>query len=165
MSIKFIIDGMPQSVDLIHRRPCLKLRMGDEERSIQKVKRDGHRRSIEIDGQSHDYVAVRDGNAVYIRIAGRTSKIIWVDPRDQGQASGTGSNEVRAPMPGAIVKVAVNAGDPVKAGDTLLMIESMKLLTNLVAPRDGIISAVLKGINDTFDKDEVLVALKTESVE
>lgn len=49
---------------------------------------------------------------------------------------------VRAPMPGTIVSVTAKAGDAVKANDVLLVLESMKIKNDIVAPQDGMVKEV-----------------------
>lgn len=57
-------------------------------------------------------------------------------------AAAAGAKSVISPLPGSIVRLQVNVGDAVKRGDTLLVIESMKMENNIPAPRDGQVSAV-----------------------
>ena len=65
-------------------------------------------------------------------------------------AAVTGAGEaVTAPMPGAIVKVNVSAGQAVKAGDVLCVLEAMKMENDITAPKDGTVTQVVaaKGAN------------------
>lgn len=57
-------------------------------------------------------------------------------------------NEIKAPMPGMVLKVLVNEGDEVKKGDALLVLEAMKMENILKSPTDGIIKkiAAVKGV-------------------
>ena len=57
-------------------------------------------------------------------------------------AGAAGSVTVTAPMPGNILDVKVKAGDSVKAGDTLLILEAMKMENEISAPQDGTIASV-----------------------
>ena len=62
----------------------------------------------------------------------------------------TGAGEaITAPMPGAIVKVNVSAGQAVKAGDVLCVLEAMKMENDITAPKDGTVTQVVtsKGAN------------------
>ena len=62
----------------------------------------------------------------------------------------TGAGEpVAAPMPGTIVKVNVTAGQAVKAGDVLCVLEAMKMENDITAPKDGTVTQVVtsKGAN------------------
>ncbi|MCL2702274.1 MAG: biotin/lipoyl-binding protein [Defluviitaleaceae bacterium] len=53
-----------------------------------------------------------------------------------------GASAVKAPMPGTIMSVKVNAGDTVKRGDDLLILEAMKMENEIKADRDGTVAAV-----------------------
>ena len=53
-----------------------------------------------------------------------------------------GAVEVNSPMPGTILSVKVKVGDAVKAGDTLCILEAMKMENEIVAPQDGKVAAI-----------------------
>jgi len=80
--------------------------------------------------------------------------------RDAGAAS-DGGNRVLAPMPGRVVAVKAKAGDEVRAGEEVLVIEAMKMELSLKAPRDGRISEVRAAAGDFVDADAVLVTLES----
>jgi biotin carboxyl carrier protein len=54
-----------------------------------------------------------------------------------------GDNTIRVPMPGVVVRIEVEVGQEIHAGDTVLILESMKMENNIVAPKDGIIQKIL----------------------
>ena len=62
-------------------------------------------------------------------------------------------------MPGTIVRVNVKAGDAVKKGDVLLVLEAMKMENDISAPADGTVTAVCVAQGATVATDEVLVTL------
>lgn len=64
---------------------------------------------------------------------------------------------VRAPMPGTIVSVNVKAGDAVKSGDVLLVLESMKIKNEITAPQDGTVSEVFVAEGQYVKRREQLV--------
>ena len=66
-------------------------------------------------------------------------------------------NEVKAPMPGVILEVAVEEGDEVKEGDNLLVLEAMKMENSILAPRDATIKTVHVNKGGTVSKNEVLI--------
>jgi pyruvate carboxylase len=64
-----------------------------------------------------------------------------------------------APIPGMVTEVAVSPGQEVKAGDKLVTLEAMKMLTTVSASADGVISDVLVKKGDQVDSDDLLVKL------
>lgn len=67
---------------------------------------------------------------------------------------------VESPIQGNIFKIVTQPGDAVKAGDTLLILEAMKLENEIVAPRDGVIDAILVKEGQNVDAGIPLVSLK-----
>jgi hypothetical protein len=63
-------------------------------------------------------------------------------------------------MPGMVTEVAVSSGQPVKAGDKLVVLEAMKMLTTVSAGADGTVTEILVTKGDQVDSDDLLVKLK-----
>jgi biotin carboxyl carrier protein len=72
---------------------------------------------------------------------------------------GSGRFEVHAMIPGRVAAVAVAVGDAVTAGQTLLVVEAMKMQNELRAPRDGVVERVSVGVGETIDLGDLLVVL------
>ena len=64
-----------------------------------------------------------------------------------------------APMPGNILDVKVKAGDSVKAGDTLLILEAMKMENEISAPQDGTIASVNVRKGDVVNSGDLLCTM------
>ncbi len=86
------------------------------------------------------------------------------DYRQKGAVKSTGQNidtkEVTAPLNGKIVKINVKKGDAVKNGDTLLVIESMKMENRINAPGDAEIESIPVKIGDLVELNSLLITLK-----
>ena len=72
--------------------------------------------------------------------------------------SGSGT-AVKATMPGTILKVNVTAGQSVKAGDIMFILEAMKMENEIVAPSDGTVSQVVAAKGSSVATDDVLAYL------
>lgn len=70
---------------------------------------------------------------------------------------------LKAPMPGKILEVMVKTGDVVKAGDTLLILEAMKMQNAILASTKGIIKKVLVKEGDATSKSDLLIELEKEA--
>jgi biotin carboxyl carrier protein len=69
-------------------------------------------------------------------------------------------NDIKAPMPGMVLKVIVESGQKIQKGDAMLILEAMKMENILKAPSDGIIKKIhiLKG--DKVEKNQVLIKME-----
>lgn len=70
-----------------------------------------------------------------------------------------GQEVIEAPMPGNIWKIEVKEGDSVKAGDTLLILEAMKMENEILAPRDGVVSSINTTTGATVNTGDKLVVI------
>ena len=75
------------------------------------------------------------------------------------KAASAGSIAVKAPMPGNIIKVNVKAGDTVKKGDILCILEAMKMENEICAPSDGVVAGVNVSQGASVQTDDVLLSL------
>jgi biotin carboxyl carrier protein len=115
---------------------------------------------LAVDGKTHRvWVAVYRGYA-YVHAFGRAWELEVVDPITRAQrGAGGGDTVATAPMPGTVVKILVAAGDAVHKGQPLIVIESMKMQTEIAARRGGTVEQVLVTENQTFDRGAKLVSL------
>ena len=68
--------------------------------------------------------------------------------------------DVNSPMPGTIVSVNVSAGQNVKKGDVLVVLEAMKMENEIMAPRDAVVASVQVNKGDSVDSGTPLVSLQ-----
>ena len=95
---------------------------------------------------------VSDGDRTWIvAVAGPPdNRWVWIDGRvaridapTTGRSRGrSASNELSAPMPATVISVMVAMGATVARGDTLIMLEAMKMELPIRAPRDGVVRAI-----------------------
>lgn len=70
-----------------------------------------------------------------------------------------GGTPVTSPMPGSVLGVKVNVGDKVSAGQTMFVLEAMKMENEIVAPVDGTVASINVKTGDTVDTDQVMGTL------
>lgn len=74
-------------------------------------------------------------------------------------SAGAGSVKVSSPMPGKILSVKKNVGDSVNKGDTILVLEAMKMENDIVAPEDGTIASIDVNEGASVEAGAVLATL------
>jgi 3-methylcrotonyl-CoA carboxylase alpha subunit len=132
--------------------------------------REGAAYRVHVEDRSHlvnsDHGALIaiDGDTIHIWLGGETQTIRYHDPvaYHARHADGDADDTILAPMPGNVIAVNAKPGARIARGDTLLVIESMKLETAVKAPRDGVVETVHVAVGQSFDRSAPLVALARE---
>jgi 3-methylcrotonyl-CoA carboxylase alpha subunit len=86
-------------------------------------------------------IAIRSGGAILVSYQGQTFR--FETSKARAGSAGVVGNEVRAPMPGLIVRILVEEGEQVVAGQRVMVLEAMKTQQPLTAPQEGRIVRVL----------------------
>ncbi|MCE8537554.1 acetyl/propionyl/methylcrotonyl-CoA carboxylase subunit alpha [Ruegeria pomeroyi] len=120
-------------------------------------RRDGRWR---IGGRAMPDVSVAGGVATVFDGYGLPFDII--DPLDRDSSAGGDTNVVLAPMPGLVKAVFASAGQSVKEGDRLAILEAMKMEHSLLAARDGVVAEVLAEAGAQVEAGAALVRLEEE---
>lgn len=130
-----------------------KVAVGDIENGIANV---------EVNGTPYE-VELEKKESVKVVSAPRPSAA----PRTQGgekviakPAPAAGGHQIKAPLPGVVVSISVKVGDTVKAADTVLMLEAMKMENAIHAGRDGKVASVNVNNGDSVLEGSVLITLE-----
>jgi len=123
-----------------------------------------------IDGQSHNVEAIEgpdECGAMTIKVGGVLREVTVLDERallldKMGMNTGDSGADLQllAPMPGKVLSVLVEAGQDVKVGDSLLILEAMKMENVIKSAVDGTIEDVNAKAGLAVEKGELLVAFK-----
>ena len=166
MEFRYSVDGSdPEIAGLAGglRRGTLRLRGREHDVSVREIT-DG-RADVTCDGRVVPVWIASRGDTVYLHAFGRAWEIDVGDEAAHSVGGPASADAVLAPMPGMVVSLHCEPGQAVEAGRVLVVIESMKLQTELAAPRDGVVDRILAGIGETFDRDAALVTLQVEDEE
>lgn len=124
------------------------------------------RRWLTVGSQRFQVVIATRGDDVFVHLDGEAHHLRYRHPLDRlrAQSQISAEDSIRAPMPGTLVAVRVAAGEVVTRGQQLLVMESMKMETTLVATRDGLVAAVHYDTGRAFDRDALLLSLEPRAV-
>ena len=128
------------------------------EASVRGTPADDRRWLVDIDGTREAVTVVTHGERLTVFRGGRRREFARHDP---GAVSGglEMAGGLTAPMPGRIVSVLVEAGQSVREGQAVLVLEAMKMEHTLVAPADGTVEEVRFAPGDLVDEATELVVL------
>ncbi|MDB5972590.1 MAG: biotin/lipoyl-binding protein [Hydrocarboniphaga sp.] len=158
----FKLGEAEHNVELSRGPGVYRLHLGGDTIAVKLADTADGRSWLSIGDRHVEVVVATRGDEVFVQFDGEAYELRYRHPLDRLAASAGGAAEdsIRAPMPGSIVAVQAAAGDAVTKGQTLLVMESMKMETTILAPRDGVVDAVAFEKGQTFDRDALLVMLK-----
>ena len=125
---------------------------------------DGKEYHVAIGGVSDDYVAD-------VTVNGETFQVQMEKPEEPEkkkvelgkpveEASDDAANAVKAPLPGTITSIEVAVGQEVKAGDTVVVLEAMKMQNSIEAEKDGKVTAIAVKVGQAVLEDDPLVVVE-----
>ncbi len=97
--------------------------------------------TITVNGTAYE-VTVEETGSVSAPVAAAPKSAPKAAPKAAAPAAGAGAVKVSASVPGKVVKIAASVGQAVKAGDNVVILESMKMEIPVVAPQDGTIASI-----------------------
>ncbi len=128
--------------------------------------RQGELYSMLLDHRSYEAVVDERDDLYHVLLAGDMYDVQVTDERSRRLASAFmafgdtgGEVSIRAPMPGLIVRVPVSEGEPVSKGQTVAILESMKMENELKSPRDGTVHHIHAKAGDNVEQNKVLVTI------
>ncbi len=120
----------------------------------------GDRFRFTLDGATGTGICVRDGAQLHLDAAGHLTVADITYRARRGAESGEGT--VRAPMAGTVARVLVRAGDSVRRGQTLAVLEAMKMEHNVTAAIDGIVDALNVAQGQQVAGRSVIATIRSE---
>ncbi|UOD82603.1 acetyl/propionyl/methylcrotonyl-CoA carboxylase subunit alpha [Paenarthrobacter ureafaciens] len=140
--------------------------VGRQAVTVTGVERTDDRISLDVDGVNLTYALGRDNRGIHLGIAGWSCRLEVLNRAEKlkrmlagiQQEEGTADPEVRSPMPGTVVSVAVSDGETVAEGQILLAVEAMKMEHQLVASVHGTVHLTV-ATGDLVKADQVLASI------
>ena len=96
---------------------------------------------------------------VEIELMGENESVKTASPASAPKAVGEGE-KVTSPMPGTILDIKVKAGDSVKKGQVLLVLEAMKMENEIMAPKDGVVASLSVAQGAAVEAGTMLCAIE-----
>ena len=117
---------------------------------------------LTLDGVSYRHWIAHNKDMTYVHAFGRAWELEITNPAETRASESGAANIATAPMPGVVVGVMVEVGAAVEKGQTLMIIESMKMQSEITARAAGKVESVRVAVGDTCARGAKLVALTSE---
>ncbi len=115
--------------------------------------------TISVNGNVYDVTVEEGAGAVAPAAASQTKAAPAPAPAKKAASAGAGSVKIEAGAAGKVFKIEANVGTYVKKGDTVIILEAMKMEIPMVAPQDGTVASVDVAVGDSVDAGTVLATL------
>jgi biotin carboxyl carrier protein len=162
--MKVIFDRNSQSfpIDLTPTGKFYRATIGDRTIEVEIVRADAERGKLEllIDNQRVTAYVSADGAKRWVTVNGQT--LMLTKPAAGAKRRGSGHDHgsgLVAPMPGLVRSVNIVEGDVVVKGQTLLLLEAMKMEIRIQAPMDGVITALKVKAGQTVEREQILAEI------
>jgi acetyl/propionyl-CoA carboxylase alpha subunit len=166
--VKYVatLDGTSHVVEVAGGDGRYRLTIGDDVWEVDARLTAQGIYSLLIGGVSYVADVVDHEGTCMVDVGGEAYEVLveeqtrWII-RTRGGAAGAGAGQtVRAPLPGKITHVAVRPGDRVQAGDTLVVIEAMKMENEFKAAAAGAIAEVRVSVGQAVNPGDVMIVLQ-----
>lgn len=143
--------------ELHYGESCVPIKLHDQSKNHIEIEINNHLTRV--------HLAIL-GDEIHLHHDGEAYTLSYIDnlKRFSSQAHDQADMVSRAPMPGAVIAIAVQSGQEVQRGDVLVVIESMKMETAICATVNGVVQDILVQLGQTFERDAVLVTLTAVKV-
>lgn len=162
--------------------------IGDEKHEVE-LKREGKRVVASVDGRAYEleasepepnvYLLKHEGRICEIKVSRGTNpegtvnarvrenelEITLIDPKRlrggrAADAHAAGSAEIRTAMPGKVVKIIAATGAEIKKGDSVIVVEAMKMQNEMKSPKDGVVKEIRAAEGATVNAGDVLAVIE-----
>jgi len=128
------------------------------EKEFHKI-HNGRSVSVTITAADHKHLHVElEGESFVIEIKDQLD--LMLDKMGFSEVSSRAIKEIKAPMPGLVLEIAVAEGQELKEGDKVLILEAMKMENSIVISTNAVIKKILVKPGQPVDKGQVLIELE-----
>ncbi len=158
-TLHFVVDGIEQRVTVEYGGGEYQVRTPAGPTRAAGHYDTGGDLTATLDGRRLRVTMVRQGDVITILHQGAQYRIEHMDPARRADSESGAAGGLTAPMPGRVTLVSVSEGDSVQRGDTLLILEAMKMEHSIIAPADGVVERLHYGQGDLVDEGAELLVL------
>jgi len=120
---------------------------------------------IGFDGRSVSVGAHVEGDRVALQVDSHPLQAIVIDPRSTSAGAGGGASEgsLLTPMPGVVVRIPVEVGQAVSAGEVIIVVEAMKMENEFKSAIDGVVESIGVSVGQALEANTLLACIAEPS--
>ena len=162
--LEFDDNGETAAYEAVHAGGGYLLDDGERPVSVTGVARgaDGGL-TAEIDGRRRSGAVIAEGNRLTVFLAGARRTVLLIEPGAAAMNAEMAGGRLTSPMPGTVVRVLVEAGQPVRKDAPLIVLEAMKMEHTIAAPADGTVESLPFSVGDRVEEGVELVGFRAAS--
>lgn len=151
------------TLDVSSNGKTFRLTVDDKMIQAELLHAENGRLDLLIDGERVTAYVSSDGAKRWVTVHGQTFVLTKSSGTRKGGHSHHAPGELTAPMPGQVRAVNVSEGETVTKGQTLLVLEAMKMEIRVHAPRDGVVSSISVKVGETVEREQILINVERQT--
>ena len=160
--IKLQVAEQSYTLTVLAKDDGLQMGWNDQQAILQIVEQQPHQLVYIWQGVRRRVAYVQQNETLYLDRANGNLVIQHITYAAPASANTIGDGKIRAPMDGAIVNILVNVGDQVTQGQTLLILEAMKIQQQIKADVDGVVTEIGGQLGQQVKKRQVLLSIQVD---
>lgn len=154
--MKITFDNTP--IELTPSGKSYQVTIGDKTADVEILGTQEGQLNLLVDGERVTAYISSDNAKRWVTINGRTYQLTkQTSSRKSGGGHHHAAGELTAPMPGQVSAINVSEGDEVTKGQTLIVLEAMKMEMKIQAPNDGTVSKLFVKQGETVEREQILI--------
>ena len=155
-------DGQVFTLDVVPLSEGYQVQFGERTASVRFARGADGQLTFILDGRKVEAHISTDGKRRWVSFGGVTLVFEKTSGVRRAGGSGYSSGRLTAPMPGQVSAINVAIGDTVTKGQTLLVLEAMKMEIRIQAPSDGVVERLAVEQGETVEREQVLIEISDE---
>ncbi|MBV1882105.1 MAG: hypothetical protein KUG82_10745 [Pseudomonadales bacterium] len=162
MQPKYLLNDNSHTVTPVRRNDTVTLSIDDQLVTVGYRRLNSHEAELTLKGKVRTVYVAQDEYKLYLHLDGKVWQLDRLNEFSEGSAGGASSGSINAPMPGVVIEIYSEVGQTVTQGDTVMLIESMKLQTEIKASISGVIQSIGVEPGSNFNKGILLAEIEAE---
>ncbi|HKY54246.1 MAG TPA: biotin/lipoyl-containing protein [Anaerolineales bacterium] len=160
MKFSFNYNSETITIDFTPMGKSYRATVEDKTVDVQIIRASEGKLALLIDGQRVTAYVSSERTKRWVTINGQTVVLTKSSGAKRRGVGHDHASELAAPMPGQVRAINVSEGETVTKGQTLLVIEAMKMEIRIQAPFDGLISSISVKVGQTVEREQILVKME-----